>query len=127
MIVRNYMSSPPVTIQSDDSDHTALRLMAKHTIHHIPVVTSDGQLVGILAERDLLLAASRYLQTKVDIEEVMNRDVVTATLDLPLTEAANLMVAHRIGCLPVVDTAQQVVGIITEIDLLRAFVEMTSA
>ena len=127
MIVRDYMSYPPVTISNDDTDHTALRLMQDHAIHHIPVVTADGQLVGILAKHDLLLTASRYLLAEVDIEEVMRRDVITATLDMPLVQAATLMLTHGVGCLPVVDASQQVVGIITEGDLHRVLIEVVSS
>jgi acetoin utilization protein AcuB len=127
MIVRDYMSYPPVTIRSDDTDYTALRLMQDHAIHHIPVVTADGQLVGILAKHDLLLTASRYLLAEMGIEEVMRRDVVTATLDMPLVQAATLMLTHGVGCLPVVDLSQQVVGIITEGDLHRVLIEVISS
>ncbi len=57
----------------------------------------------------------------------MHRDVVTATRDMPVAEAAALMLNHRIGGLPVVDARQNVVGVITESDVLRAFVAMQSA
>ena len=127
MIVRDYMSYPPVTINRDDTDHTALRLMEDYAIQHIPVVSSDGQLVGILEKQDLLLTASRYLLAEVDIEEVMRRNVITATLDMPLIQAATLMLTYRVGCLPVVDSSQQVVGVLTDSDLHRVLVEVVSA
>jgi acetoin utilization protein AcuB len=62
-----------------------------------------------------------------DVELVMTRPVVTTTPDTPLAEAAMLMVSNKIGGLPVVDTDQRVVGIITESDIFRAFVTMLGA
>jgi acetoin utilization protein AcuB len=78
--------------------------------------------VGIVAERDLLLAATHHMQSAVDVGDVMHRDVVTTTGDAPVGEAAALMVDHRIGGLPVLDEGRRVVGVITETDIFRAFV-----
>ena len=82
-----------------------------------------GTLVGILAERDLLLAATRYLQAPVEVAEIMHRTVVTATPEMPINEAARLMAEHSIGGLPVLENGKDVVGIITETDILRTFAE----
>ena len=96
--------------------------MQEHALHHVPVLDDRENLVGIVAERDLLLAATHHLQAVVEVGEVMHRDVVTTTRDTPLAEAAALMVDHRIGGLPVLDAKQRVVGVITETDIFRAFV-----
>ena len=124
MLVRDRMSEHPVTIRSDADYKLALRLMQQHGLHHVPVLDERDQLVGIVAERDLLLAATHHLQAVVEVGEVMHRGVVTAMRDMPIAEAAALMVDHRIGGLPVVDDGQRVVGVITESDIFRAFVEM---
>ena len=93
-------------------------------MHHLPVVDRQGHLVGIVAERDLLLAVAHYVQTPIEISEVMQRNVFTVAADTLLTEAATLMVRHKIGGLPVVDAEQQIVGVITETDIFKAFVAM---
>lgn len=124
MLVRDRMSEHPVTIRSDADYKVALRLMQQHGLHHVPVLDERDQLVGIVAERDLLLAATHHLQSVVEVGEVMHRGVVTAKRDMPIAEAAALMVDNRIGGLPVVDGRQRVVGVITESDIFRAFVEM---
>lgn len=124
MVVRDRMSTPAITIGTDTPYQTALRLMQDHKMHHLPVVDANSHLVGILAERDLLLAASHYLQTAIEVSEVMHRGVVTATPEMPIAEAASLMVKNSIGGLPVMDAEGQVVGIITETDIFKAFVEM---
>jgi acetoin utilization protein AcuB len=98
--------------------------MQDNALHHLPVLDTGGTLVGILAERDLLLAATRFLQSAIEVGEVMHRNVVTAAPDMPITDAATLMVRHKIGGLPVVDGDRELVGIITETDILKAFVDV---
>lgn len=117
------MSTPAVTVGPDADYKAALQLMQESALHHLPVVDSGGNLVGIAAERDLLLAATHYLQSAVEVGDIMHRGVVTATPDMSVAEAALLMVDRRIGGLPVVDEARQVIGIITETDLFKALVK----
>jgi len=123
MLVRDYMTRRPFTLQLDTDYKSAIKLMQDCAIHHLPVVDDAGRLAGIVAERDLLLAALHYLGAGVDIGEVMHSDVVTASPELPVADAALLMAGHGIGGLPVLDGAGRVIGIITETDIFRAFVE----
>lgn len=124
MKVNDYMSRPAFTLRSDADYKEGLLLMQEHGLHHVPVLDASDKLTGIVAERDLLLAAIRYLQSSIEVGEVMHRDVVTATTDMPLTEAAALMRSRSIGGLPVVDGNGRVVGVITESDIFKAFVEL---
>lgn len=123
MLVREHMSTPAVTIRADTDYMTALQLMQENALHHLPVVDAKGEVVGIAAERDLLLAATRYMQAKVEVGEVMHRGVVTVRPEMPVEAAADLMVANRIGGLPVLDGEHRLLGIITESDVFRALVE----
>ena len=123
MFVKQHMSVPPITIRSDADYQSALAMMQEHAVHHVPVLDREGRLAGIVAERDLLLAASRYLQSHVEVAEVMHRGAVTVTPDTPLAQAATLLARHKIGGLPVVAGAGQVVGVITETDMLLALVD----
>jgi len=123
MLVRDRMSTHPVTIRSDADYKMALTLMQEHALHHVPVIDAGRKLVGIVAERDLLLAATRYLQSAIEVGDVMHKNVTTASPDMPIVEAATLMVEYRIGGLPVVDGDENVIGVITETDIFRAFVE----
>ena len=123
MLVRDRMSTHPVTIPSNADYKAALMLMQEHSLHHVPVLDGARKLVGIVAERDLLLAATRHLQAAVEVADVMRRGVTTARPEMPIAEAATLMVDHRIGGLPVVDGDERVIGVITEADIFRAFVE----
>ena len=122
--VRERMSAPPITVQADSSYQRALRLMDDHRLHHLPVVNDTGLLVGIVTERDLLLAAAHYGTADIEVAEIMHKGALTASPEMTIAQAAQLMLQKRIGGLPVVDAQQQVIGIITETDLLKAFVEM---
>lgn len=124
MLVRDRMSTPAVTIRSGADYKTALSAMESNSLHHLPVLDPDGHLVGMAAERDLMVAAMHYLQSDVEVGDVMHRGVVTATPGMSLASAAKLMASKRIGGLPVVDDTGALVGIITENDLLRAFAEV---
>jgi CBS-domain-containing membrane protein len=127
MLVRDLMSMPAVTIRSNEDYKAALNLMQEKSLHHLPVMNSDGELSGIAAERDLLIAATHYLQSPVEVGDVMHRGVVAVTPDTTAAKAAKLMVGQRIGSLPVVNGAGQVVGIVTETDILRAFAATAQA
>jgi len=104
-------------------------------VRHMPVV-SQGQLVGVVSERDLLRASISNVEVTedderrvflhgIEIEAVMSKPAVVVTPSASLTEAAELMADHKIGCLPVVGAAGELVGIVTETDLLQALVALT--
>lgn len=132
MLVKNRMKRDPVTVMKDDSFRYALKLIRKEGIRHLPVL--DGKkLVGIITDRDLRQAAPspattlevhelNYLLERLKIEAIMTKKVITVTPQTSLQEAAKLLFAHKIGCLPVVEN-QELVGIITEGDILRAYLE----
>ncbi len=125
MLVRNRMSRPAVTIRQDADFQKALALMQEKKLRRLPVVDDDGQLVGIVVERDLLVAAMRYLQSRVEIGDVMTRNVVTVGPDTDLNEVARTMLERKIGGLPVVEHGR-LLGIITESDIFKRFVELQS-
>lgn len=131
MLVAEWMTRDPVTIGVDATLGAAAALMVKHRIRRLPVRASDGRLVGILSKGDVLGGAPAGLNpfspTSVDDERlaVPLRQAMTATpvsvpSDAPLEAAAQLMIDHKIGGLPVTAGAA-LVGILTESDLFRAF------
>lgn len=135
MFVRDRMSSPVTTVTPNTPYQEALRLMRERKFRRLPVVDADQKLVGIVSERDLLHASPspatslsvwemNYLLSKLKVEQLMTSKVVVVSPDTPLEEAARLMVEHTIGGLPVVDAQRRVVGLITETDIFKAFVEM---
>jgi len=137
MLVNERMSHPVVTVHPDLPIMEALNLMKKVHIRRLPVVDKRGRLVGIISEQDLLQAAPssatslsvwevNYLIAKVSVKEVMSKDMITITEDTPLEDAARIMVDNKIGGLPVV-RKRKVVGIITETDLFKIFLELLGA
>ena len=126
MQVRERMSEHPVTIEPESSALSALGIMQYHQLRHLPVVDSGSRLVGILAERDLLLAAGRYLHAGMEVTEVMSHKVQTVRPETSIGEAARLMADLKIGSLPVVDEDGLIVGIITESDLFHALADLIS-
>lgn len=135
MFVRDRMSAEPITIKPDTPFQDALKLMHEHQFRRLPVVDKSGKLVGIVSERDLLYASPspatslsvwelNYLLSKLEVEEIMTKDVVSVTPDTPLEDAAHVIADHKIGGVPVVDENNHVVGVITETDIFKTFVEM---
>jgi acetoin utilization protein AcuB len=115
----------------------ALELMRKEHIRRLPVINRRGQLIGIVSETDLLKASPseattlsvyeiRELLRKIKIEEIMTHDVVTVTDTTPLEEAARIMADSKISGLPVLQD-KKLVGLITETDLFKTFLEMFGA
>ena len=120
MLVNEYMSRSPVTVRDSDVYHNAFRILEDTEMHHLPVVNASSEVVGILARRDLQLAARFYRESPVEISEIMHTPVLTTPADESLSHAAQLMMEQRIGCLPVLDENNHLEGILTETDLFRA-------
>ncbi len=119
MTVNDIMTTALVTLRPRDTVSQADLEMKVADIRHIPVVDEHGILVGILSNRDLLRSLSRTGSGKVAVHEVMSTDPVTVTPETTAAEAAELMLTHRIGALPVVGDEEQLVGIVTETDFLE--------
>ncbi|MFM7583470.1 MAG: CBS domain-containing protein [Caldilinea sp.] len=135
MLVRDRMTSPAVTVTAETPFQDALKLMRDRRLRRLPVVDSAGRVVGIVSESDLLHASPspatslsvwevNYLLWKLKIGDIMTHRVLTIEEETPIEDAASLMVNNKIGGLPVVDGRDRLVGVITETDIFRAFVEM---
>jgi len=121
MLVIERMSTSPVTITGDLTVKQALEVIERRNVHHLPVVNDRGALVGIITERDLLRAKGDEV-----VENLMERRVITVTEYTPLENAARIMADHKIGSLPVVRDGK-LVGIITQTDLFKVFLELLGA
>jgi len=137
MLVRERMSRHPITVRPDTSLYDALRLMREEHVRRLPVLDKASKLVGIVLEKDLLYASPspatslsvyemNYLTAKVKVSELMTRNVITVDENTPLEEAARIMADNSIGGLPVMRDSQ-LVGMITESDLFKIFLELLGA
>ena len=137
MLVKERMTRLPIVATPDLPVPEALHLMRQEHIRRMPVVDKGGRLVGIVSDRDLLLASPSpatslsaweitYLLGKITVHDVMTKKVITVTEDTPLEDAARMMADNKIGGLPVVRDGA-LVGIITETDLFKLFLELLGA
>ncbi len=136
MLVGERMSHPVISVPSSMPINEALHLMRTEHIRRLPIV-DHGKLVGIVSNEDLLNASPsqattlsvwemNYLLSKVTVVQVMTRTVLTITEDTPIEEAARIMADNKVGGLPVMRDGH-VVGIITETDLFKIFLELMGA
>ena len=127
--VGDVMSISVSTLGRNDKLSIAEDLMKQERIRHLPVMDDEGDLCGIITQRDLFRGAllralgfgsraeDQILNT-IAVKEVMSNNVQTTTPDTPLAEAAKLMIERKIGCLPVID-GDRLVGILSEGDFVK--------
>jgi CBS domain-containing protein len=140
LVAKDVMTSPVITLRPGTPLREAAEVFLRHHISGAPVVDETGRLVGIVTEADLLRREAqpmpearrgflsflwRDVQLRagrtVRVEEVMTREVITATEDTPVRELARRMLLRRVNRIPVVREGK-VVGIVTRADVLKAFV-----
>jgi acetoin utilization protein AcuB len=131
--VRDIMSRKMITVSEGDTLATVEDIMTLGHVRHMPVV-KGGRLVGVVSERDLLRASLSNLSDfandqrraflhVVEIARVMSTPPVTIHPDAQVEDAARVMADRKIGCLPVVQ-GEELVGIVTETDVLRYFARL---
>jgi len=136
MLVGERMSRPVISVSPDTPIHDVLVMFKKEHIRRAPVM-KDGKLVGIISQGDLLNASPspvstlsvwemNYLLSKVTVKRVMSKKVTTVDVDTPIEEAARIMADTKIGGMPVMNNGK-VVGMITETDLFKVFLELMGA
>jgi acetoin utilization protein AcuB len=133
--IREWMSSPILTIHPESPISLAHSLMKENKVRRLAVVNEDNRLIGIVTYGDVREASPSdattfsiwemtYLLGQMTVGKIMSRDVFTIQPDETIFEAAKLMLDHKIGGLPVVDEKGQVLGMITESDIFRMVVQL---
>lgn len=136
MFVGERMSHPVISLSPDTPIHDAVAILNKEHIRRAPVL-KNGRMVGIVSEKDLLNASPspittlsvwemNYMLSKVTVGQVMTKKVKTVDIKTPIEEAARIMADLKIGGLPVTRDGK-VVGIITETDLFKVFLDFMGA
>ncbi len=136
MFVGERMSRPVISVSPDDPINDVLAMFKKEHIRRAPVI-KNGKMVGMVTGTDLINASPssvttlsiwemNYLISKVTVKSVMSKKVITVDKDTPIEEAARIMTDEKIAGLPVMD-GKKVVGIITETDLFKVFLELMGA
>jgi acetoin utilization protein AcuB len=128
------MTAKPVSIHQDGSLRQALELMDKHHCRHLPVMNGEGQLVGIISDRDVRTALNsphilrerwqdEQLATSLRVRSMMTPAPIVVEPDAEADEAARLMLDNHISCLPVI-LGESLVGIVTTSDIMMAFMNL---
>jgi acetoin utilization protein AcuB len=135
MYIKDHMTRNPITVTKDVSLTQATNIMGTNKFHRLPVVDDKGRLIGLVTgglveessgarNTSLSIYELNYLLNRTKVEDIMIKDVVTIGPDEFLEEAALRMENHGISVLPVVDGENKVIGIITEKDIFKAFVDL---
>ena len=135
MLVREWMASDVLTVDENTSMMKALHLMKESNIRRLPVM-ARGSLVGIISDRDLKEASPSkattldvhelyYLLAEIKVKEIMTKNPVTIGADETVERAAVIMLEHKVSGLPVLNKKKELVGVITQSDVFRAFVNIT--
>lgn len=123
MKIRDLMIPDPITISAAASITAALELMKLNSIRHLPVVSGGGILRGFVTLADLKQGLIPSMVGDVSLSDLMISDPIVVGPEEDIEIAAQLIYKHKIGGMPVVE-GRRVVGIITESDILRAFIDM---
>ncbi|MBN1658719.1 MAG: CBS domain-containing protein [Anaerolineae bacterium] len=139
MFVRDYMTRHPVMVEAAMSTVEAQGIMAETRTRHVPVVGDGKRLAGLLTRDRFSIPPTRLTSLNVweitrflsnmCVADVMvkGKDVVTISPNSTIEEAARLMVAHKVGCLPVLDDDGVVVGMLTDVDMLDQLASLLGA
>ena len=129
LLVSDVMTTKLITLSTHDTLKTAKEIMRKARIRHLPIISRSGGFVGLLSQRDLLRATVSHfadvdsdvreqIESGIPVSEVMEVEVLTVPPDMPLVQAGELLLAHKFGCLPVLERGE-LRGILTESDFVR--------
>ena len=134
MIIKDRMTKNLITITKNENINKAMDIMAAHGLHRLPVVEGK-KLVGLLTKSmisqkgaskatSLSIFELNYLLSKITVSTIMEKKVITIYEDQLFEDAADLMLRYDIGCLPVLNKKNELVGILTQNDLFKAFTEL---
>ena len=137
MIIVDRMKKNPATASPDMSISDASAKMKAEKVHRLPVLDDSKHLVGVISEKDILLAAPspastlstyeiNYLLSRLKVKNIMSRNPVTITKETTIEEAVKLMVDNDLSCLPVMDDGY-LAGIVSKSDLFKILLEMLGA
>lgn len=131
MLVKDIMKTKVTTLNTNARLGFAEEIMYLGRIRHLPVVKGSF-LVGIITQRDLFRASLTSIITNwkenknfldsIEVEEIMVKDVVTVPPDYTVENAAQLLIDKKIGCLPVVENDMELIGLVTETDVLQYYI-----
>ena len=135
MTVREWMSSPVLTVRAESPISVAHAMMKEHKVRRLAVVNPENQLIGIVTIGDVREASPsdattlsiwelNYLWAQLTVGKIMSQNVITIKPNATIFEAANQMLDQKVSGLPVIDETGKLLGMITESDIFRMVVRM---
>lgn len=129
IVASQIMKSPVISLSPETSLEEAWKLFTAHRFRHVPVINSEGNLVGILSDRGLLKAISPFNEVPQDhkkriVSDIMVTDVLTAHPNTDIAAIAKVFIEKRIGAMPIVTGEGAIVGMLTRSDILRTIVKI---
>ena len=125
LFVRDIMTTNVATLAPTATIAQVARLFAEHRYRHIPIVSAEGSLVGLISDRDVLrrqaTSSNRDMQ-RDQVSTIMVSEVLVATPDTLIRDVARTMIEERIGSLPIITEGNVLSGIVTRSDILRALI-----
>lgn len=118
MIARDIMTTNVITVGEDLKILEVCKVLTEKRISGVPVVSKEGKLVGVVTERDLLL----HNPLVTSVKDIMTKEVVTVTEDIPAEEISRLLLTHSVKRVPVI-RGEKIVGIVSRLDILKGRVE----
>ena len=133
MNVAEIMTTKVFTIEMDDTLEQIQKIFEKHKFHHL-LIAEDGELIGIISDRDVLKEISPHVKTlsedsrarqtlKKKAHQIMSRKPITVGPDTLVEDAASIMLKKNISCLPVVSPSENIAGILSWKDILKFYIE----
>ncbi len=124
MRIKDIMKTDLFVLEEEARLKDAADMMKLERIRHIPVVDKNFKLVGLVTHRGLLSVLARRKENFL-IKDIMIKDVKAVEPETPLKGAIEVMIVNKFGCLPVIDNTRKLIGIVTEIDLLKTLYDIT--
>lgn len=139
MLLKEIMTKDPVTLNIDESFCRVAQIFQEKDIRHLPIVNSQGLILGIISQRDLNRITSpkkgpngEYLYDPAELTKyILKQHVIQKVFSLSpedtLEKALEIMAEKKLGCMPIADSEGRVVGIVTVTDLLKLFLKALRA
>lgn len=136
MLIRDWMTTAVISAKEDSSMLKVQKLMQEHGIKRIPVVDDEMKLIGIVSDRDIKEASPSkattldmheltYLLSELKIKDIMTKEPVAVSPMDTIEQVALIMLEKKLTALPVVDWERKLIGIITEADIFKIFIEIS--
>ena len=119
------MTKPAIAINEQESVHSASQLLKRQRFHHLPVTNKNGELIGIITDRDIMrFSLNNHLADlrNIAVNRLMSKKVITAAEETEIRSIADVMCRQNISAMPITDHNRKLIGIISSTDILRTLV-----